>query len=97
MRGLDLDRQVAVAWDDRVSTLQQGLLVVESEDRPGLLAEITGLCATYKINLWKADVRATHDRKARCELGVVVLDVTQLNRLMSKLRNVKGVLSVTRA
>lgn len=97
VRGLDLDRQVAVAWDDRVSTLQQGLLVVESEDRPGLLAEITGLCATYKINLWKADVRATHDRKARCELGVVVLDVTQLNRLMSKLRNVKGVLSVTRA
>ncbi len=97
VRGLDPDRQVAVAWDDRVSTLQQGLIVVESEDRPGLLAEITGLCATYKINLWKADVRATHDRKARCELGVVVQDVTQLTRLMGKLRNVKGVLSVMRA
>ncbi len=97
VRGLDTDRQVAVAWDDRVSTLHQGLVVVESEDRPGLLAEITGLCASYKVNLWKADVRATHDRRARCELGIVVQDVTQLTRLMGKLRNVKGVLSVTRA
>jgi GTP pyrophosphokinase len=97
VRGLDVDRQVAVAWDDRVSTLHQGLVIVESEDRPGLLAEITGLCVTYKINLWKADVRATHDRHARCELGVAVQDVTQLMRLMSKLRNVKGVLSVERA
>jgi len=67
VRGLDVDRQVAVAWDDRVSTLHQGLLVVDGEDRPGLLAEITGLCATYKINLWKADVRATSDHRARCE------------------------------
>jgi GTP pyrophosphokinase len=97
VRGLDVDRQVAVAWDDRVSTLHQGLLVVDGEDRPGLLAEITGLCATYKINLWKADVRATSDHRARCELGVVVQDVTQLTRLMSKLRNVKGVLAVTRS
>ena len=80
-----------------MSTLHQGLVIVESEDRPGLLAEITGLCATYKINLWKADVRATHDRHARCELGVAVQDVTQLMRLMGKLRNVKGVLSVERA
>lgn len=96
LKGLDLDRQVAVAWDERVSTMHQGLLVVDSEDRPGLLAEITGLCATYKINLWKADVRATHDHHARCELGVVVQDVTQLTRLMGKLRNVKGVVSVSR-
>ncbi len=96
VRGLDTDRQVAVAWDERVSTMHQGRVIVESEDRPGLLAEITGLCATYKVNLWKADVRATHDHRARCELGVVVQDVTQLNRLMSKLRNVKGVLSVSR-
>lgn len=97
VRGLDVDRQVAVAWDESVSTLHQGLLIVDCEDRPGLLAEITSLCVTYKINLWKADVRATNDRHARCELGVAVHDVTQLTRLMAKLRNVKGVISVDRA
>ncbi len=95
VKGLDVDRIVAVTWDGAAQTLQQSLLRVVADDRPGLLADITALCAGMKINLWRANVRA-EDQQAICELGVAVSDINQMSNLVRKLKGIKGVISVRR-
>ncbi len=95
-RGLDIDRIVPVAWDDTARTLHQGMLRIVCDDRPGLLADITGLCASNRINLWRADMRATDPEGAVCDLGVAVHDIGELGLLMRRLKAVRGVLSVDR-
>lgn len=97
VKGLDADRIVPVAWDESVRTLHQGLLRLLCDDRPGILAEITGLCASSKVNLWRAEMRTVDEDRALCELGVAVHDVDQLAHLMRKLRAVRGVVTVDRS
>jgi GTP pyrophosphokinase len=96
VKGLDADRFVPVAWDGSTRTLHQGLLRMVADDRPGLLAEISSLCASAHINLWRADVRTEGDQ-AICELGVAVHDVVQLSQIIKKLKAIKGVISIERA
>lgn len=97
VKGLDAERTVNVAWDESVKTLHQGLLRIMCADRPGLLAEITGVCASNRVNLWRADMRNVDDDHALCELGVAVNDIDQLTYLIRKLKNVRGVQTVDRA
>ncbi len=96
VKGLDADRFVAVTWDGSSKTQHQGVLRLTAEDRPGLLADISSLCANAHINLWRADVRAQGDR-AICDLGISVNDVVHLAEITRKLKAVKGVISVERA
>ncbi len=97
VRGLDADRLVAVEWDGSVKTLHQGVLRLTCDDRTGILAEITSLCANNRINLWRAEMRTSDADRATCELGVAVHDVGELTLLVRKLKNVKGVVEVERA
>ncbi|MFN7143905.1 MAG: RelA/SpoT family protein [Myxococcota bacterium] len=97
VKGLDADRVVPVDWDGSVKTLHQGVLRLVCDDRPGILAEITGTCASAKINLWRADMRQTDDDRAVCDLGIAVHDVNELSLLIKRLRNLKGVVQVDRA
>ncbi len=97
VKGLDSDRVVSVDWDGSVKTLHQGLLRLVCNDRPGILAEITGMCASSKVNLWRAEMRTTDDDRAICDLGIAVHDVAELSLLLRRLRAVKGVVSVDRA
>ncbi len=96
VRGLDSERFVAVSWDVQAKTLHQGLLRLVLEDRPGMLAAITGVCSSLKINLWKADVRQDDDDRAVCDLGVSVHDIGELDGLVKKLRALRGVVGVDR-
>ncbi|MSQ01082.1 MAG: bifunctional (p)ppGpp synthetase/guanosine-3',5'-bis(diphosphate) 3'-pyrophosphohydrolase [Myxococcales bacterium] len=97
VKGLDAERFVQVSWDAQSKTLHQGLLHLVLEDRPGMLAAITGVCSTAKINLWKADVRQDEDHRAICDLGISVYDIGELDGLVKKLRGVRGVVAVERA
>jgi GTP diphosphokinase / guanosine-3',5'-bis(diphosphate) 3'-diphosphatase len=97
LRGLDAERFIPVSWDNQARTLHQGLLHLVLEDRPGMLAAITGVCSTAKINLWKADVRQDEDDRAVCDLGVSVYDIGELDGLVRKLKSVRGVVAVERA
>jgi guanosine-3',5'-bis(diphosphate) 3'-pyrophosphohydrolase len=97
VKGLDADRVVSVDWDGSVKTLHQGLLRLQCDDRPGILADITGTCASAKINLWRAEMRTTDEKHAVCDLGVAVHDVGEMSLLIKRLRGLKGVVSVDRA
>ena len=97
VKGLDADRVVPVSWDGSIKTLHQGLLRLVCDDRPGILAEITGTCASAKINLWRADMRTIDEDRAVCDLGIAVHDVNELSVLIRRLKGLKGVVTVDRA
>jgi len=97
VKGLDSDRFVPVSWDAAAKTLHQSLLHLVLEDRPGMLAAITSVCSSLKINLWKADVRMDDDDRAVCDLGVSVHDINELEGLVRKLKAVRGVVAIDRA
>ena len=96
-RGLDADRFVPVSWDAKAQVLHQGLLHIICDDKPGILAAITGVCSAGKINLWRADMRTDRESQAVCDLGVAVRDANELDGLIRKLRSIRGVVSVVRA
>ncbi len=96
VKGLDPERFVPVTWDATTKTLHQGVLHIACEDRPGLLAAITGACSARKINLWRADMRADSAGGATCELGVAVHDIGELDTIIKILRSIKGIVSVDR-
>ena len=96
VKGLDADRTVPVAWDASSTTVHQSLLRLVCDDRPGMLADITGACASSKVNLWRAEMHANDESQAVCELGVAVHDAGELSSLMRRLKALKGVVTVDR-
>lgn len=71
-------------------------LQVEADDRTGLLAEIT-----VAITETKAPIRAFNARTAKGNVAIVNITVeitstSQLEAIMKKIRNLKGVYDVTR-
>ncbi|WP_457621304.1 RelA/SpoT family protein [Persephonella sp.] len=67
-----------------------------SEDRPGLLAEMSSAVASTKTNISGANVKTRRDGKAVTELKVNVKDIDHLNKIISLIKKVKGVEKVDR-
>ncbi|WP_456400645.1 RelA/SpoT family protein [Persephonella sp.] len=67
-----------------------------SEDRPGLLAEMSSAVASTKTNISGASVRTRRDGKAVTELKVNVKDIDHLNSIINLIKKVKGVEKVDR-
>ena len=93
----DMNRLIGVSWEtskpagEFLSDLQ-----VEADDRTGLLAEIT-----VAITETKAPIRAFNARTAKGNVAIVnvtveITSTNQLEAIMKKIRNLKGVYDVTR-
>lgn len=96
VKGLDTDRLVPVVWDAGVRTEHRGRLRVIVDDKPGMLAAISGVCKSADINLWDVATRNTDAGQTVIDLGVLVHDFAELDGLTRRLRAVKGVESVDR-
>ncbi|MBZ0253417.1 MAG: ACT domain-containing protein [Candidatus Methylomirabilis sp.] len=69
---------------------------VLSEDRPGLLHDMTQAIASHGVNVAKAIIRTTKDSKAVNDFDLEVTQLAQLDAVMRSLEGVKGVLEVRR-
>ena len=72
------------------------IAVYIGQDRPGLLAEITGAISSRHGNITKAEVTVTDDRKGLNHFVVEVDDLRQLQEIMQAIREVKDVINVER-
>ncbi len=91
------ERVIEVIWknsNDRA--IYPVYLRVISEDRPGLLADITKEIANTKTNISVANARATKTGKAINEFKFNVKNKEHLDQIISNIKKVKGVLSVDR-
>ncbi len=93
---IDPARKVEAAWAVDDKSVLPVKLKVETEDKLGLLAEISGAIAREGANVEKAQVLTTLDKKAHLNFIIDVKDVDQLERVKRSIRRIPGVVRVGR-
>lgn len=93
----DLSRVLAVDWDiglDKVYTVQ---IAVTCNDKSGTLTSLLAIPSEMKVNISSINARANHNNKtSTVVMGLDVRNASEVTELMTKLRRVKDVYSVTR-
>ncbi len=92
---LDSDRLVAAEWGAPAGLTFPVDVVIEAVDRTGLLRDISEILTRERINV-TATSTASGDLAARMRFTVEVADLTQLQRALSLVREVKGVVRAAR-
>jgi len=90
------ERKIGVSWDasrDQSFVVQLDLVV---EDRKNMLRDVTQVIADANTNIRGAEMYA-QDTTAVGKFVVEVSNLTHLNRIIDKVRKVKGVISVRRS
>jgi len=94
---LDRERLIDVEWDvEEPAKRPVRIAVYISNDRPGLLSEITGAISSRNGNITKAEVTVTDDRRGINNFVVEVADLRQLQDIMTAIRGVADVINVER-
>jgi GTP pyrophosphokinase len=89
-------RLVDVEWEIAPAQTYPIAIIVEAQDRTGLLNDITQIMAEQKVNILAASVGVTPDTMARVKATLQVASVAQLARVMGRIEQLKGVTSVQR-
>jgi GTP pyrophosphokinase len=69
---------------------------VVTVDKPGLLADITSALRSADVNVTKASVETTQDRKGIARFTIQVADQQHLDKVFGFLKRLKEVISVRR-
>ncbi|NWG87835.1 MAG: bifunctional (p)ppGpp synthetase/guanosine-3',5'-bis(diphosphate) 3'-pyrophosphohydrolase, partial [Hydrogenophilaceae bacterium] len=70
-------------------------IVVQAQDRSGLLKDITEIFAQEKLNVVRVNT-LSHDGEARMEFTCEVRDIGQLSRFLGRVAHVRGVFQARR-
>jgi guanosine-3',5'-bis(diphosphate) 3'-pyrophosphohydrolase len=93
---LEEERRVPVEWDRGAKAHHNGEIRVLCFNRMGLLANISGTCEKSGINITRAAADPIDEDQSEIRMEVSVRDVSELNKLITKLEKIKGVISVDR-
>ena len=92
---LNSERLVAADWGSSPEATFPVDIVIEADDRTGLLRDITEILSRERINV-TATNSASRDAAARMLLTVEIGNIDQLNRMLALIREVPGVARVAR-
>lgn len=98
-RALDLDpaRRIEVSWVDAESKSSHlAFLRVETQDRQGILAEVTTAISMTGANILKANIQISNDLMGYLDFEISVRSLSQLNKVISKIETLEGVITVSR-
>ena len=91
------ERIVTVEWASKPEKTAYAVkLLAVTENRTGMIAGITGAISDMKTGIRDARASIGPDQKGRIEVTVEVFDVKHLDKVMSSVKNVSGVLDVER-
>ena len=94
-QAIDADRLVEVEWaggDTNYSVKVQVL----TEDKRGLLAEMSAVLSTNNVNINHLDASTTHEKQALFNFILDIKDKRHLDDIMKKLLQINGVIEVRR-
>jgi GTP pyrophosphokinase len=92
----DPDRLIDIEWDLSTRAERNSKIRVVCEDRPGLLADMSKVIRDQNVNITRASLGTTKDRKAVCHFSISIPDVATLRRIISTLEGIDGVITVER-
>ena len=93
---LDPERKVAVTWEGHDERVREVRVRVVSEDRPGLLADISKRISAEGINIQGARISTNGDNRAVQTFDLAVKDSSHLLSIVKQISKIRGVLSVER-
>jgi guanosine-3',5'-bis(diphosphate) 3'-pyrophosphohydrolase len=94
--GSDTERMIQVSWNLQEKAVHSVRVRVICNDKKGLLAGISAALASSEINIVRANVITTEDRKAICNFELEVRDLKHLQGAFRTLTKLKDVLKVER-
>ena len=92
----DPNRKVEVEWDSTKGYSYPVRIRIYSDDKKGLLAEISSSFASNEANITNASVETTDDRKAIGTFELQIRDLNHLKKVIKSLEKIKGVHRVER-
>jgi GTP diphosphokinase / guanosine-3',5'-bis(diphosphate) 3'-diphosphatase len=94
---INRERVVAVEWASRPDKTAYAVkLLAITENRTGMIAGITGAISDMKTGIRDARASVAPDERGRIEVTVEVFDVKHLDKVISSIKTVPGVLDVER-
>jgi len=91
----DADRRIDVEWVGPKYSVYPVKLSLHTEDRQGLLADVTAAISGENSNIQNIEAR-TGSNRANIDLTVDIVDVAHLEKIVSTLRRIEGVYQVER-
>ncbi len=89
------ERRIAVEWGKDDAAQYSVTLLIRSQDRPGLLADVTAVISGESCNIKALDSRPDN-LNARVEATLELTDRKQLERILANIKKVPGVYGVER-
>ncbi len=93
---LDPARSIEVTWEAGTKAVHPVKIRVVCSDKPGLLADISRTITMNEVDIRRASVTTTRDKRAICNFEVSVNDAGHLASLIKAIEKVKGVQTVER-
>ena len=90
------ERLIPVDWGQAGLTYPV-TVIVDAWNRVGLARDITVVVAAEKVNIANMNVSEKPDQQATISITIDIEDLGQLSRVLSRIEDVRGVISVTRA
>ena len=87
----DPNRKVEVEWDSTKGYSYPVRIQIYSDDKKGLLAEISNSISANEANIRNARVDTTEDKKAISTFEVEIRDLNHLKKVIKALEKIKGV------
>ena len=94
----DVERKIEVEWARNTTDAFPVKIVVHTDDRPGLLAQITSILSAENTNIRSLEARTEVSAMdgALVEMTVDIRDKKQLEKLVSAMRRISGIRDVER-
>jgi GTP pyrophosphokinase len=87
----DPNRKVEVEWDSTKGYSYPVRIRIYSDDKKGLLGEISNSISSHEANIKNARVDTTEDKKAISTFEVEIRDLNHLNKVIKAIEKIKGV------
>jgi guanosine-3',5'-bis(diphosphate) 3'-pyrophosphohydrolase len=92
----DKERLVEVSWGDFQLGAHAVKISVRTEDKPGLLANVSSSISAAEANITHAEAITGDDKQATLNFTIDIKDVEHLNRIIKNIEAISGVLDVKR-
>jgi GTP pyrophosphokinase len=92
----EVERRIDVEWARATEAYFQVKMVVYTNDRPGMLSELTSVLFSENSNIRSLEAKQTEKEGAVVDMTVDVRDKKQLERIVSALRRIPGIRDIER-
>jgi GTP diphosphokinase / guanosine-3',5'-bis(diphosphate) 3'-diphosphatase len=92
----ETERRIPVQWAGETQATFPVRLRIFTEDRPGMLADITGVISETGANIRTFESGGGHDMRARIEVALDVQNRKQLERILTGIKRIAGVFDIER-